>query len=51
MKMHEASFGTAHREVNDANEVTSAWAELLNKDGGEDENEGIHPKTGKRKPQ
>lgn len=46
MMINKASFGTAHRDVNVNNEDTSTWAELLNKEGGQDKNDGIQPKTG-----
>lgn len=49
MKMLEESFCTAHKDVNDENEDTRAWAELLNREGGEDENYGIHPTIGQTK--
>lgn len=41
--MHEESFRTAQRNVNNDNEYKSARAKLLNREGGEDANERIYP--------
>lgn len=41
--MHDESFRTLHTDISDDNEDTSSWVMLLNRDGGEDESDGIHP--------
>lgn len=46
MKIHQASFRTVQTDFNDDNKDTSAWVEILNGKGGEDENDGTQPKTG-----
>lgn len=45
VKMHETLFSTGHTDFNDDSEDTSAWVTLLKREGGEDGNGGIHPKT------
>lgn len=42
LKMHEASFGTAHAYIYDDEEDSSACSEPLGRDGGENDNQGIH---------
>lgn len=42
--MHEASFHTVHTDINDDKEDTSACAEILTTECGEDESGGIHQK-------
>lgn len=44
LKIQEASFRIGHTDVNEDNEDTRAWVKLLNKDGWEDGNDGMHPK-------
>lgn len=46
MKVHKASFRTAHTDVNDNKKDTSTWAEPLSREDSEDENYGIHLKMG-----
>lgn len=48
MKMHDASFCTAPIDFNDDNGNTSEWANLLNREGEENENDRIPPKMVKR---
>lgn len=50
IKTQEASFGTGHTEVNDSNEYTSACGELVNEEGGEDQNAGILPNLEQMEP-
>lgn len=42
MEMVYASFQTAHTNLNDHNKERSTWAELLNREGGKNENDEIH---------
>lgn len=51
MKVHEASFRTAHTNFVGDNKDTSAWAKLLNKERGEDERDGMNLNNAKQKPQ
>lgn len=44
IKMLEPPFRSVHTYVNDGNEDSSASAKVLNREGGEDGNDGIHPK-------
>lgn len=46
LKIHGASFHTLHTFANDYNDDTRAWAKLMNRESGEDENDGTHPKMG-----
>lgn len=49
MNMHEASSQTLQKDVSDDSKDTKAWPELLNREGSDDEIDGMDPKTGKRK--
>lgn len=40
MKIHEASFRKAHKDISGDKEDKSAWDELLNSERGEGDNEG-----------
>lgn len=40
--MYEASLSTALTDFNEDKENTRAWAKLLNREGGEHENDWIH---------
>lgn len=44
MEMLESSICTAHTDFNYNDKNKRAWAELLDREGNEDENDGIHPK-------
>lgn len=48
IKVPKKSIRTVNKDVNDDDNDTSAWAKLLNGEGGEEENDGIHPKMEKR---
>lgn len=48
MKNHDALFRTAHTDVKDDNEDASAWAQILNRENGEDEDDELHAKPGQR---
>lgn len=50
MKSDEASIQIAYTDVNDDNENSRSWAEFLNREVGEDENDEIHRKTWRTEP-
>lgn len=46
MKMHQASFRNAHRDVNDNIWNKSARTKFLKREGVEEKHDGTHPKSG-----